>query len=94
MSEVSFWITFVTEIIGLVTIIATFFKRMEQVSEGNRCLLRTQMLEIYYNHSEDKKMRQYQYENFVKLYEAYKALKGNSFIDKIYSEVQTWEIEL
>ena len=26
------------------------------------------------------------------LYEAYKALKGNSFIDKIYKEVQTWEI--
>ena len=29
---------------------------------------------------------------FVMLYEAYKALKGNSFIDKIYKEVQDWEI--
>lgn len=26
------------------------------------------------------------------LYEAYKALKGNSFIDKIYSEVKEWEV--
>ena len=26
------------------------------------------------------------------LYEAYKALKGNSFIDKIYKEIQEWEI--
>ena len=37
-------------------------------------------------------MRQYEYENFVYLYEAYKALKGNSFIDKIYKEVQEWEV--
>ena len=27
-----------------------------------------------------------------KLYKAYKALKGNSFIDKIYKEVMTWEV--
>jgi hypothetical protein len=26
------------------------------------------------------------------LYEAYKALKGNSFIDRIYEEVKEWEI--
>jgi hypothetical protein len=26
------------------------------------------------------------------LYEAYKALKGNSFIDKIYKEIQELEI--
>jgi hypothetical protein len=26
------------------------------------------------------------------LYEAYKALKGNSFIDRIYAEVQEWSI--
>mgnify|MGYP003297251069 CR=1 FL=1 len=37
-------------------------------------------------------IRQYEYENFVLLYEAYKALKGNSFIDKIYKEVQTWKV--
>jgi hypothetical protein len=26
------------------------------------------------------------------LYEGYKALKGNSFIDKIYGEIKTWEV--
>ena len=50
------------------------------------------MLRIYYHNREAKEIRQYEYENFVFLYEAYKALKGNSFIDKIYSEVKEWDI--
>lgn len=50
------------------------------------------MLRIYYHNREKRIIRQYEYENFVYLYEAYKALKGNSFIDKIYKEVQEWEV--
>ena len=59
---------------------------------GMKCQLRSEMLRTYYHHKESKKIRQYEYENFVHLYGAYKALKGNSFIDKIYKEVQSWEI--
>ena len=50
------------------------------------------MLHIYYANKDSKKIRQYEYENFVLLYEAYKALKGNSFIDKIYKDIQGWEV--
>ena len=50
------------------------------------------MLRIYYHHRAKGIIRQYEYENFVLLYGAYKALKGNSFIDKIYKEVQEWEV--
>lgn len=63
-----------------------------KISRGTRCQLRSEMLRIYYHHHETKEIRQYEYENFVMLYEAYKALKGNSFIDKIYGEVKTWKI--
>ena len=56
------------------------------------CQLRSEMLRIYYHNREKRIIRQYEYENFVYLYEAYKALKGNSFIDKIYKEVQEWEV--
>ena len=38
------------------------------------------------------KLRQHDYENFVLMYHAYKAMKGNSFIDKIYKEVQEMEV--
>lgn len=59
---------------------------------GMRCQLRSEMLRIYYHHKESGKIRQYELENFVFLYKAYKSLKGNSFIDKIYKEVMEWEV--
>lgn len=49
-------------------------------------------LKKLYKHKDREKIRQYELENFVFLYKAYKALKGNSFIDKIYNEVMTWEV--
>lgn len=65
---------------------------IRKIVEGQKCQLRSDMLRIYYRHYEYKSIRQYEYENFVALYEAYKALKGNSFIDKIYSEIKTWKV--
>lgn len=63
-----------------------------KIKNGVKCQLRSEMLQIYYHNREAKQIRQYENENFVMLYEAYKALKGNSFIDKIYREVQKWEV--
>ena len=60
--------------------------------QGIKCLLRSEMLRTYYNNKNEKKIRQYELENFIMLYKAYKALKGNSFIDKIYKEVMSWEV--
>ena len=68
------------------------FAKMNRISNGTKCQLRSEMLRIYYHHREKGVIRQYEYENFIMLYEAYKALKGNSFIDKIYEEVHEWEI--
>ena len=60
--------------------------------QGIKCLLRSEMLRTYYGNKETGTIRQYELENFIKLYKAYKALKGNSFIDKIYKEVMTWDV--
>lgn len=65
---------------------------VRKIANGQRCQLRHDMLQIYYRHNDTKVIRQYEYENFVFLYEAYKALKGNSFIDKIYKEIQEWKV--
>ena len=75
-------IALVGEIIALLGTIVTVFISISKVANGQKCLLRSDMLTIYYNNRETQKIRQYEYENFVLLYEAYKALKGNSFIDK------------
>lgn len=82
----------VTEIGVLLGVIVPVIATIRKVSNGQRCLLRSDMLRIYYNSRESGKIRQYEYENFVALYEAYKALGGNSFIEKINSEVKELEI--
>lgn len=84
--------TLVAEIGVLLGVIIPVIVCVIKIANGQKCLLRTDMLQIYYHNRETGVIRQYEYENFVMLYEAYKALRGNSFIDKIYSEVKTWEI--
>ena len=85
-------ISLVGEIGVLVGTITPIIASLRKITNGTKCHLRSEMLHIYYHNRETEKIRQYEYENFVFLYEAYKALKGNSFIDKIYSEVKTWDI--
>lgn len=92
MENLSTAVTFITEIsvlLGVVIGIIVFFKK---IADGVKCLLRSKMLEIYYRHLETESLRQYEKENFVMLLAAYKALKGNSFIDDIANEIKTWKV--
>lgn len=68
-------------------------ERQERLVEGQKCQLRSEILRTYYKHKAENKIRQYEFENFLLLYKAYKSLKGNSFIDKIHDEVIEWEVE-
>lgn len=85
-------VTLIGEIGVLLGVILPVIVSVRKISNGTRCQLRSEMLRIYYHNKDREKIRQYEYENFVMLYEAYKALKGNSFIDKIHKEVESWEI--
>ncbi len=85
-------VTLIGEIGVLLSVIIPVIISIRKIAEGTKCQLRSEMLRIYYHNRETGIIRQYEYENFVMLYEAYKALKGNSFIDKIYEEVKSWEI--
>lgn len=103
MEELLKQILLTAEMIGAISGIATaivffvkpvreriFISRKQR--NGDMCLLRDAMLRIYYNNKDEQKIRQYEYENFLKMYEAYKAYGGNSFIDEIYEKVITWEV--
>lgn len=85
-------VTLCTEIGVLLGVVVPIILCVIKIANGTKCQPRSEMLRIYYRHNDHNRIRQYEYENFVMLYEAYKALKGNSFIDKIYKEVQTWEV--
>ena len=65
---------------------------LADIKEGQKCLLRSEMLQIYYNGLDASTLRQYAFENFMMLYNAYKALGGNSFIDKVKEEVKEWKV--
>ena len=94
----------VLQICSLITSLATVFALLVKpvreklfglgdIREGQKCMLRSEMLSIYYESMDNNgKIRQHEYENFVLLYEAYKAMKGNSFIDKIYAEIKKMEV--
>lgn len=89
-----------TMITGIAAVLALLIKPLRlrlfgiaDIRDGQKCLLRSDMLRMYYRHCESRTIRQYEFENFEYEYNAYKALGGNSFIDKIHAEVKTWKIE-
>lgn len=69
-------------------------KKEEQASrrETDKCLLRNSISAVYYKYSRDGEIKQYDYENVAFMYKQYKSLGGNSFVDKIWSEMQDWKI--
>ena len=85
-------IALIGEVVLLVSALTPLIVSNSKIKNGTKCQLRSEMLRIYYKHKDDETIRQYEYENFVFLYEAYKSLKGNSFIDKIYNDIKEWEV--
>ena len=85
-------IEFIKLLVTELTIMSPVIVAIFLIIQGIKCLLRTEMLRTYYHNKDKEKIRQFELENFIALYKAYKALKGNSFIDKIYKEVMSWEV--
>lgn len=97
------WFILLVEIAaGITTIVATamiFIKplkkratEMQAERDGWKCLLRAKMLDVYYKNIDTKTIRQYEFENFLHMYSAYKAMGGNSFIDQVHEEVTSWRV--
>lgn len=85
-------IEFLKLLISELTIMSPLIVAIFLIIQGIKCLLRSEMLRTYYHNKDSGQIRQFELENFIALYKAYKALKGNSFIDKIHKEVMSWEV--
>lgn len=92
MNDLTVVVTLIAELSALAGVIIPVIISVRKIANGTKCQLRSEMLRIYYHNREKEEIRQYELENFIMLYEAYKALKGNSFIDRIYKEVISWEV--
>ncbi len=83
-------------VVGAITTIVKpvrgLFDDIRAIKSGLKSVHRFNMLEMYYQHTDSKKIKQYERENFDAEYKAYKALGGNSFIDTLYDEVIKWEV--
>lgn len=86
-------------IAALITVASIFIKPIRErifnsrkANDGERCLLRGEILRIYYKNLDNRTIRQYEMEQYIKLYEAYKALGGNSFVDEIDQEIRSWKV--
>ncbi len=60
--------------------------------ESVKCLLRSEIVRIYYANRARRALHSFEYENVAMLYAAYKEMGGNSFVDRIWEEMQEWEI--
>lgn len=87
-------VTLIGEIGVLLGVIIPVIAKLNKVADGEKCQLRSEMLQIYYRNVDSGTIRQFEFENFVMLYEAYKCLGGNSFIDKIFAEIKKWKVIL
>lgn len=66
--------------------------RDKKILESIKCLLRNDITEIYKKYKGDGEIPLFELENVTLLYERYKSLDGNSFIDKFWDEIQDWTV--
>jgi hypothetical protein len=88
--------------IGYISTIGTFliflyklWGKIKDIACGQKSLLRSDIMEIYYRHCDEDEptLREYERKNLDALYEAYTALHGNSFITDIYNnEMRHWHV--
>ena len=88
------WIPILGFVGSVIGFCIKVWKELKQAKEGDMCVLRQLMLNIYYKYKEAKVIPEYEAKNFLLMYEAYKARGGNSFIDEVHDHVVTWELEI
>lgn len=96
LSEIAKYCGYISGIFAFAALLIKPFREwlfgIKDIREAQKCMLRSEMLHTYYKHREEDMIRQYEKENFMMEYKAYKALNGNSFIDDICAEVRKWEV--
>lgn len=68
-------------------------KKDSTYNEAIKCLLRANMVNVYFTYKEIGEMPYYCKQSWYLMYEAYKGLGGNSFIDDIKKEIDGLEVQ-
>lgn len=87
-----FIIEYWTQIIFLIGVLGTLATFILITIEGVKCSLRNDILQIYEECKDDKKINEYQLEALLKSADLYFKLKGNSFVKTIVEKIKDWEV--
>lgn len=72
----------------IVWILQNQKKDRDANTKGTMLLLRVQLIEYHDRYTKMGEIPSYAYQNFVDMYEVYRALGGNGMIVKMYEEVE------
>ena len=92
LKEVANTIGYITAIAGGAVAAWKLYGEWKKARAGQLCLLRNELLKIYYKYKDKEELPQYEAQNFTMMYDAYKARGGNSFIDEVHKHVIKWEL--
>lgn len=67
-------------------------KSIEVLTQSSKDVLRQRIMDIYYRGKDTRTLTIYDKEALDELYKDYKSERGNSYIDKYYSRMETWAI--
>lgn len=93
------FVGFVRDATAVLTFCAVFFKPLREKlfglkarRLGDQSTLRHLITEMYYKNRDTKSLHSYEFQDLEHMYDAYKALGGNSYIKKLCLEMQSWDI--
>ena len=61
------------------------------LAESAKDVLREKIMAIYHKNKRIRKLEEHEREALNQYYKDYKAIKGNSYIDKYYGRMKNWE---
>jgi hypothetical protein len=65
---------------------------MEALAESAKDVLREKIMAIYHKNKRTRQMEEHEKEALTQYYKDYKAIGGNSYIDKYWARMKTWDI--
>lgn len=80
-----------TQLIFVGGLVLGFIRLEIAYREGTKCSLRNDILQIYNQYKDKKEIPLNDFEAISLSYGLYKKYKGNSFVDSIWNEIQTWK---
>lgn len=79
----------ITQELTMVNMLAEQYKPLVISAKD---VLREKIMNIYYKNKDDRTLSLHEQEALEQYYKDYKAMKGNSYIDKYYARMITWKV--